>query len=117
LRFRSTAAAIFIVAFAVVIVLNSTVLANIAYSQLFQPLPPSSSPSVQSLAPSTNVAPQLTPEQKAAMCNPNDSSVNTTESHMCGIPRTLPSSSPPAANATTRAESPSSSSGPIPGLP
>ena len=109
MRFRSTSATTtFILAFAVVIILNSTVLANITYAQLFQPLPPSSSPSVQSLAPSKNVGPPLTPEQKAAMCEPNDSSVNTTESHVCGIPPTLPSS-PTGANETTRAGAPRSS--------
>jgi hypothetical protein len=74
---------------------------------------------------------QLSPEQKAAMCKPNDSNVNITESHVCGIPPTLPSanatagaeappsppSATPAANATTGAEAASSSSGTIPALP
>lgn len=44
---------------------------------------------------------QLSPEQKAAMCKPNDSNVNITESRVCGIPPTLPS-----ANATAGAETP-----------
>jgi len=73
---------------------------------------------------------QLSPEQKAAMCKPNDSNVNITESHVCGIPPTLPSanatagaeappppSATPAANATTGAEAAPSSSGTIPALP
>jgi hypothetical protein len=111
-----TSAPTFILAFAVVVIFNSTVLANISYAQLFQPLPPSSSPSVQSLVPSKNAGLQLTPEQKAAMCDPNDSSVNTTESHICGIPRTLPTL-PTGANATTRAEAPRSSPATTPTLP
>jgi hypothetical protein len=38
----------------------------------------------------------LTPAQKAAMCNPNNLSlkfVNTTESHICGLPKSIPSTS------------------------
>ena len=31
----------------------------------------------------------LTPEQKAAICNPNDKSINTTESKICGLPVTV----------------------------
>jgi hypothetical protein len=31
-------------------------------------------------------SPSLTPQQKAAMCNPNDKFVNDTESSVCGIP-------------------------------
>jgi hypothetical protein len=37
----------------------------------------------------------LTPEQRAAMCEPGDKHVNTTESKICGIPKHVPS------NATT----------------
>ena len=67
----------------------------------------------------------LTPEQKSAMCDPNNplsklKSVNTTESEICGIPKTQPSNittTSAAANTTTRtgteALPPSS---PIPGL-
>ena len=38
----------------------------------------------------------LTPAQKAAMCDPNNPSlkfVNTTESHICGLPKSIPSNS------------------------
>lgn len=40
----------------------------------------------------------LTPEQRAAICDPGDKHVNTTESKICGIPKTQPS------NATTSSE-------------
>jgi hypothetical protein len=46
----------------------------------------------------------LTPEQKAAMCDPNNPKlkfVNGTESRICGIPKTSTTSSSAAANATT----------------
>jgi hypothetical protein len=33
-------------------------------------------------------SPSLTPQQKAAMCDPNDKFVNDTESSVCGIPPT-----------------------------
>jgi hypothetical protein len=49
---------------------------------------------VQSLAPSKNVVPQLTSEQKGVICDLNDSGVNTTESHICDKPVTIPSSFP-----------------------
>ena len=65
----------------------------------------------------------LTPEQKSAMCDPNNplsklKSVNTTESHICGIPRTQSSNittTSAAANTTIRTEALPPSS-PIPGL-
>ena len=47
----------------------------------------------------------LTPQQKAAICDPNNPKlkvVNTTESNLCGIP-----SNTTAANTTTGAEAPS----------
>ncbi len=64
----------------------------------------------------------LTPEQKA-MCDPNNplsklKSVNTTESHICGLPKTQPSNittTSAAANTTIRTEALPPSS-PIPGL-
>ena len=31
----------------------------------------------------------LTPEQKAAICNTSDNSINTTESKICGVPVTV----------------------------
>ena len=65
----------------------------------------------------------LTPEQKSAMCDPNNplsklKSVNTTESHTCGVPKTQPSNittTSAAANTTIRTEALPPSS-PIPGL-
>ena len=57
---------------------------------------------------STSSLASLTPQQKAAMCNPNDKSVNTTESKMCGIPVTV---KPHSSNMTTGAQvQPSSTS-------
>ena len=40
----------------------------------------------------------LTPQEKAAICNPNDKSINATESKICGIPVTVKPTSP---NVTT----------------
>jgi hypothetical protein len=52
----------------------------------------------------------LTTEQKAAMCDPNNPKlnfVNTTESHICGIPKTLTSpANTSLANTTTGSEAP-----------
>jgi hypothetical protein len=57
---------------------------------------------------STSSLASLTPQQKAAMCNPNDKSVNTTESKICGIPVTV---KPHSSNMTTGAQvQPSSTS-------
>jgi hypothetical protein len=56
----------------------------------------------------------LTPEQKAAICDPNNplsklDFVNTTESRICGIPKTVTSpSNASSANTTTGAEEPPS---------
>jgi|SRR5919202_4510660 hypothetical protein len=52
----------------------------------------------------------LTPEQKDAICNPNNPAshlnpVNTTESRICGIPKTLNSTST-SSNMTTGGEAP-----------
>jgi hypothetical protein len=54
----------------------------------------------------------LTSEQKAAMCDLNNplsklKSVNTIESHICGIPRTQSSNTTSSENMTTGAEAPS----------
>jgi hypothetical protein len=52
----------------------------------------------------------VTPEQKAAMCDPNNpklSVVNTTESKICGIPSNTTST---AANTTTGTEAPPATS-------
>ena len=46
----------------------------------------------------------ITPQQKAAICNPNNPKlnfVNTTESKICGIPKTITNATSPAANTTT----------------
>jgi hypothetical protein len=43
----------------------------------------------------------LTPEQRAAICDPSDTHVNTTESKICGIPKTPTNITTPAANTTT----------------
>jgi hypothetical protein len=66
----------------------------------------------------------LTPEQKDAICNPNNPAsklnpVNTTESKICGIPVTLKPSTSNATtssgtNMTTGEEAPSSSTSPPP---
>jgi hypothetical protein len=59
----------------------------------------------------------LTIEQKAAICNPNNPKlkfVNTTESRICGIPKTIKSpANASSANITTGAEVPPPSSTPI----
>ena len=39
--------------------------------------------------------------QNAAMCDPNDKSINATESRICGVPKTTGSSSSAAENSTT----------------
>ena len=54
----------------------------------------------------------LTPEQKDAICNPNNplsklNPDNTTESHICGLPVTVKPSNTTTANTTTGAEAPS----------
>ena len=53
----------------------------------------------------------LTPEQKDAICNPNNplsklNPVNTTESKICGIPKTLNATNSTASNMTTGEETP-----------
>jgi cell division protein FtsN len=53
----------------------------------------------------------LTPEQKAAICDPNNplsklDFVNTTESRICGIPKTITNTT--SSNMTTGAEEPPS---------
>jgi hypothetical protein len=59
---------------------------------------------------SNMTSPSLTPEQKAAMCDPNDKFVNDTESSVCGIPPTPTNTttSSEAPNTTTGAEAPQS---------
>jgi hypothetical protein len=53
-----------------------------------------------------NTTVSLTPEQKAAMCDPNNpasmlKSVNTTESRICGIPKTQSSNATTLENTTS----------------
>lgn len=63
---------------------------------------------------SNMTSPSLTPEQKAAMCDPNDKFVNDTESSVCGIPPTptnTTTTSSEVANTTTGAEAPQSGPG------
>ena len=60
----------------------------------------------------------LTPEQKDAICNPNNptaklSPVNTTESKICGIPKTVKPHLT-SSNMTTGAQAPPSTSPPPP---
>ena len=57
----------------------------------------------------------ITPKQRAAICNPNNPKlnfVNTTESRICGIPKTVISN---MSNTTTSPEAPSVSP-PLPAL-
>jgi hypothetical protein len=65
----------------------------------------------------SSLASSLTPEQKDAICNPNNplsklTPVNTTESHICGIPKTWHPSNITTTETGTEAASPSA----IPGL-
>ena len=58
-------------------------------------------------------SPSLTPQQKAAICNPSDTFVNDTESKICGIPPTPTNATTSSvANTTTGAETPSSALAP-----
>jgi hypothetical protein len=63
----------------------------------------------------------LTPEQKDAICNPNNplsklTPVNTTESHICGIPKTWHPSNITTTETGTEAASPPPPPSAIPGL-
>ena len=53
-----------------------------------------------------NITSELTPEQKAAICSSVGSHVNTTESRICGIPKTPSSNTTSSENTTTGAEAP-----------
>jgi FlaG/FlaF family flagellin (archaellin) len=60
-----------------------------------------------------NVTSSLTPQQKAAICNPNDVHINTTESKICGKPVTIKphtSNTTSTANTTTTSENTTSPS-------
>jgi hypothetical protein len=80
------------------IVLESGII-NVSYAQVLQRLPPT--------------GPEATAPGQNPMCDPTDTSINTTESHVCGIPKT-PSATGAAAESTTT-ESPSSISPSSPG--
>jgi hypothetical protein len=49
---------------------------------------------------SNTTSSSLTPQQKAAMCNPSDKFINDTESSICGIPATPANATSSAANTT-----------------
>jgi hypothetical protein len=51
-----------------------------------------------------NSASELTPEQKAAICDPSDTHINGTESRICGIPKTPSSNTTTSEDTTTGAE-------------
>jgi hypothetical protein len=56
-----------------------------------------------------NSTSELTPQQKATICDPSNPKlnfVNTTESRICGIPKT-PTNTTSTANTTTETEAPS----------
>src|SRR5919197_108554 len=57
-------------------------------------------------------SPSLTSQQKAAMCNLNDTFVNDTESKICGIPPTPTNTTSSAASTGTGPETPSSALAP-----
>ena len=48
----------------------------------------------QGINSTSSSLPSLTLQQKAVICNPNDKSINTTESKICGIPVTVQPTSP-----------------------
>ena len=50
-----------------------------------------------------NLSSSLTPEQKAAICDPSDTHINATESKICGKPATPSSNSTSSENVTTGA--------------
>ena len=57
---------------------------------------------------SSSSSSSLTPEQRAAMCDPNSPSlkvVNTTESRICGIPKTVQPSIPNGTDTGTKSPS------------
>jgi hypothetical protein len=110
-------AIIIITAVAASIVLESGII-NVSYAQILQRSPSTGS--------------EVTTPGANPMCDPTDTSINTTESHVCGIPKT-PSATGAAESTTTEqpgSVSPSSSGSttpqpppsgtqesPIPGLP
>jgi hypothetical protein len=57
---------------------------------------------------SSSSSPSVTPQQKAAICDPNSPSlrvVNTTESRICGIPKTVQPSIPNGTDTGTKSPS------------
>jgi hypothetical protein len=63
----------------------------------------------------SNITSSLTPQQKAAVCNPSDTHVNATESHICGIPMT-PSSNTTVSNTTISGNTTTNNNNPVLGL-
>ena len=63
---------------------------------------------------------QVTTQQNSGMCDPNDKSINGTESRICGVPKTTGSSSANTTSAVTgTTTSPSdnrTTQGPVPGV-
>ena len=54
---------------------------------------------------SSSSSSSLTPQQRAAMCDPSDKSINTTESRICGIPKTVQPSIPNGTDTGTKSPS------------
>ena len=86
-------------------------LAGIVYAQQL-PLSSSPSPSPSAGSSSSPSTTTVSPELKAKMCDPNNPSlrvVNTTESHICGIPKTVKppvlAAIPPSTSAATSSSS------------
>jgi hypothetical protein len=73
---------------------------NVSYAQLLQRSPSTGS--------------EVTIPGQNPVCDPTDTSINTTESHVCGIPKT-PSATAAAAAEPTTTESPNSISPTSPG--
>jgi hypothetical protein len=112
-------AIIIITAVAASIVLESGII-NVSYAQILQRSPSTGS--------------EVTTPGANPMCDPTDTSINTTESHVCGIPKTpsatgaaesttteQPGSVSPSSPSSTPTSPPPPPSGtqesPIPGLP
>jgi hypothetical protein len=103
--------AIIITALSASIVLESGII-NVSYAQVLQRLPSTGS--------------EVTTPGANPMCDPTDRNVNTTESHVCGIPKTPAATgaaesttTEPSGSTTTSPPPPPSGTqeSPIPGLP
>jgi hypothetical protein len=78
---------------------------NVSHAQLLQRSPPTGS--------------EVTTPGANPMCDPTDRSINTTESHVCGLPKTPSATGATPGSTTTSPPPPSSGTqeSPIPGLP